>query len=443
VLTRNRAAAPLQAPTPRWTRLLEKRETGISEKTSAQLVFAAVLFNLVLCFVNTHIVRLSPLSVMATEAAILGAAFLLPFTRPGRHPGRLDALLLLFLASWLLLAILRQTVDPKLLRDVAIIPVFVLLGLSSRGEGLHRKIFWLHMVILFFAIWEAVDVPSFVRVFGIAEYFNQTRGSVSQDWWIDSGLYISAVRPEARFLFPDLPLHRLSSVFLEPVSLGNYVVIATIWLAGFWRHIPHRMRQIGVVGTLLLLVGSDSRMATVACALVLLAFLVRRWTPPAAPVLVAPVVIAAMFLAAAGLGLQSGVDTFGGRIAHAVETFRSFTLANYAGLSLDKLREAEDAGFAYIIMAQSLPIALLLWTGMFLRRLRTVEGRFIHLAIAIYVALNLTVSWSIFTVKTAAILWLLLGRSIRDDREAEEEFSPRPDPVPAGRVAGQRLRSST
>jgi putative polymerase len=345
---------------------------------------------------------------------------------------------------------MRQAIDPKLLRDVAIIPIFVLLGLYSRGEALHRRIFWLHMIIAFFALWEAIDVPSFVRVFGIADYFSQTRGSASEEWWVDSGLYLSAVRPESRFLFPDLPLHRLSSVFLEPVSLGNYVVIATIWLAGFWDRIPRRMRVVGLVVTLFLLVGSDSRMATMACAMILLALLFKRWLPPMGPVLVAPAVIAAMFLAAAAFNLQSGVDDFGGRIAHAVETFRAFSLANYAGLSLDKLKASEDAGFAYLLMAQSLPIAMILWATLFVRRLRTVQGRFIHFAIAIYVALNLTVSWAIFTVKTAALLWFLLGRSIRDDRGADQESegvrTPPPDLQRTAfnrRSAGQRLSSST
>jgi putative polymerase len=191
-------------------------------------------------------------------------------------------------------------------------------------------------------------------------------------------------------------------------------------------------------------------MATMACAMILLALLLKRWIPPIAPVLVAPAVIAAMFLAAAAFNLQSGIDDFGGRIAHAVETFRAFTLANYAGLSLDKLKAAEDAGFAYLFMAQSLPVAMILWATLFVRRLRTVQGRFIHLAIAIYVALNLTVSWSIFTVKTAAILWFLLGRSIRDDRMADEGSKEGGSPSPTvqrpsfvQRSAGQRLSNLT
>ncbi|GAA4029016.1 polysaccharide biosynthesis protein GumE [Sphingomonas rosea] len=404
-----------------------------------QILWAAALFNLLLCFVDTNALRLSPLPVMAAEAAILAAAFFLPFTRPGRAPGRFDALLLLMVISWLFFAILRQQIDPKYLRDVAIMPIFVLLGLHSRTEGFHPRLFWLHMVIVAFALWEALDVQGFVRVFSIADYFAHTRGSDSQDWWVDSGLYLSAVRPEARFLFPDLALHRLSSVFLEPVSLGNYVVIATIWLAGWWRQIPRTMAWVAVAGTLFLLVGSDSRMATVACLAILAALPVKRFIPRLAPVFVAPVVIAAMVLAVVLLGLETGLDTFGGRIAHAVELFHDFTLANWAGLALDKLKAAEDAGFGYLIMVHSLPVAATIWILLFRRELRTVEGRYMHLAIAIYVALNLTVSWSIFSIKTAALLWFMLGRSIREDEEAPEAIAAN------GASVAQRspLRSAT
>ncbi|WP_300972957.1 hypothetical protein [Sphingomonas sp. LHG3406-1] len=417
-------AAPMTPPAAAPVLKGKAVEGGVSAAASAQVLWAAILFNLALCFVDTNVARMSALPVMVTEGAILAAAFFLPLARANRTPGRFDALLLLLLGSWLLLSMLRQSVDPKLFRDVAIIPIFVLLGMSTRGEGLHNRIFWLHLVIVAVAIWEAVSVTSFVLVFDIAEFFASTRGMANEDWWVENGLYLSAVRPESRFLFPDLPLHRLSSVFLEPVSLGNYVVIATIWLAGFWRHIPARMRMVAVATTLFLLVGSDSRMATVACAAILLARLGMRWIPNIAAVLVAPIVIAAMFLAVELLGLRSGLDTFGGRIAHAAETFRSFSLANYAGLSLDKIKATEDAGFGYIVMAHSLVVAAILWMTLFLRELKTAESRFLHLAIALYVALNLTVSWSIFTIKTAGLLWFLLGRSIREDGEEAAGSEP-------------------
>jgi putative polymerase len=391
------------------------------------VVMASVLFNLLLCFVDTNALRVNALHVILTEAAILAAAFFLPFARNQRSPGRMDVLLILLFATWLLLSILRQDVDPKFFRDVAIIPLFVLLGLAaSRGAGLHRRLFWLHMIVLAFAIWEAVSVTSFVRVFAVAEYFENTRGLNVMDWSVDQGLFLSAVRPEQRFLFPDLPVHRLSSVFLEPVSLGNYVVISTIWLAGFWKQIPSRMRLPAVLATVLLLIGSDSRMATVTCTIILLVLPFRRLIFNLAPLLTAPLVILAMCLVVWSLGLQPGTDNFEGRIAHAVSVFGTFKLEDYAGMSLTHIRAAEDAGYAYLVMTQSLLVAAILWTIVFFRKLVTADSRYVHLAIAIYVSLNLTVSWSLFSIKTAAIVWVLLGRSIRDDQEAARLAEPTP-----------------
>ncbi len=379
------------------------------------MLWATVLFNLVLCFIDTNIVVLDQQAVVASEGAILAAILLLPFAVPGRRVGRFDVLLLLLLANWLLLSIVRQQADPKMFRDVAIIPLFVVAGLASRGVGFHKSLFWLHMTILVFAIWEAISVPSFVSVFSIGDYFAHTRGRASEDWWVDTGLYISAIRPEARFLFSSLPLHRLSSVFLEPVSLGNYVILATIWLIGFWRQIPRRLAVIAAVVNVLLLIGCDSRMATVTCLVLLLVAPMKRWIPSFAPILAAPVAILAMFAAVSTFGLVAGNDDFPGRIAHSVEVFRSFKFEDFAGFSLSQVESTQDSGFAYLINTQSLLVALLIWVLLFSRRLASPESRYVHLAIAIYLALNLTVSWSLFSIKTAGLLWFLLGRALADE----------------------------
>ena len=392
-----------------------------SEKRLDSLLWASVLFNLALCFVDTNFATLGPLPVMGVEALILGAALLVPLARGGRIPGRMDFLLLLLFANFLLLSILRQSIDPKLFRDVAIIPIFVLLGMASTGAAFHRRFFWLLIVILAFAIWEAISVESFVSVFSVSDYFAHTRGTLTQDWTVESGLYLSSVRPETRFLFANLPIHRLSSVFLEPVSLGNYVIIATIWLAGFWREISRPMKVAATFAILLLLIGSDSRMASLTCVAILIAAVARKWLPSVAPVLMAPIAIAAMFLTVHIFGLRAGNDDFPGRIAYAVEVFRDFGLDDLAGISLDQMATVQDAGFAYIIISQSLIVALIIWGSLFLKPMATPKSRFIHLAVALYLALNLTVSWSLFSIKTAALLWFLLGRAIRDDQDERRD----------------------
>ena len=243
-------------------------------------------------------------------------------------------------------------------------------------------------------------------------------------------------------MFANLPLHRLSSVFLEPVSMGNYVIIAVLWLVGFWRQIPRRMAIVAAVVTALLLVGSDSRMATISCAVLLLAAPVKRWIPSFAPILAAPIVIAAMFVAVPLFGLSSGTDDFPGRIAYSVDVFRSFRLEDFAGMSLSRIGTTEDAGFAYLINAQSLIVAMAIWATLFVRRFTTPESRYVHFAVAVYLALNLTVSWSLFSIKTAAMLWFLLGRVVADQKLAAEADSERPAAAGGGFPPGIRGRNA-
>jgi putative polymerase len=391
------------------------------------LLWASVLFNLLLCFIDTNIVRLGQQEVILGEALILATAVGLPFLSPARRPGRWDVLFAFLLVNWLVLSIIRGTADPKLFRDVAIIPIFIIVGMTCRNSRLHVSIFRLHLVILFFAVWEAIAPTGFVSVFSVGQYFAHTRGQSVDDWWVNNGLYISSIRPEARFLFSNLPLHRLSSVFLEPVSLGNYVVVATVWLIGFWRHMPRWMVIVAAIANILLLIGCDSRLATIACVILLIAAPFKKRLPAVVPLVMAPATIAATFIAVALLNLHAGNDDFPGRVAYSVETLRKFTLDDLGGISLSHMAATQDAGFAYLINSQSLVVAILIWAILFAKPAKTLESRYVHFGMALYLSLNLIVSWSLFSIKTAALLWFLLGQTIAADEVATSRDAALPD----------------
>jgi len=407
----------LMKPSPRQASLEPRAAARGRDSVPDLIVFACILFNFALCFVDTNIVALGPVHVMAAEAAILGFAFFTPFIFGTRQIERMDYLLFALLINWVFLSIFRQTLNPKLFRDVAIMPIFIMLGQASRGVTFHKRMYALHVTILLFALWEAVSLSTFVSFFSVADFFAHTRGLQNDDWWINNGLFISSVRPESRFLFPSLPVHRLSSVFLEPVSLGNYVIIATIWLAASWREMPNWIRWSAILINTLLLVGSDSRMATMTCLVILVAACFRRRIPRYAAVPIAPVVVALMFGSVAILGLEKGQDDFGGRLAYSVQVFQDFGVEDYFGVSLAKMKAVEDAGFAYLVISQSIVIVVVLWAAIFVKGLSTPNARFVYFAVATYLALNLTVSWALFSIKTAALLWFLLGRANREDAD--------------------------
>lgn len=52
------------------------------------LLWASVLFNLLLCFVDSHVARLGAGQVILSEVLILAAAVALPFQQPDRSPCR-------------------------------------------------------------------------------------------------------------------------------------------------------------------------------------------------------------------------------------------------------------------------------------------------------------------------------------------------------------------
>ena len=107
------------------------------------------------------------------------------------------------------------------------------------------------------------SLASFLKVFGVAEYY-VARGTLEvSDWALDvsQGLMVSGFRPgdEGRSLLPFLGDHRVSSLFLEPSSLGNFGALVTLWAVVRSRMEGRLFLWCGLGGLTLLTVLSDTR----------------------------------------------------------------------------------------------------------------------------------------------------------------------------------------
>src|SRR5262249_34533608 len=73
-------------------------------------------------------------------------------------------------------------------------------------------------------------LETYLHYFNIISYYI-SRGSVNSDEieWLSTTLFVSGIRPEGRSLLPFLGDHRVSSIFLEPVSPGNFAVTLFFW----------------------------------------------------------------------------------------------------------------------------------------------------------------------------------------------------------------------
>ena len=192
------------------------------------VLYGALTFNAALCFVNTVAARVSDAAVMGCEALLIATALGLAL----RRDAGVYVVLAVFLSYAALLMAMRPLLDPKAVRDFLIPVAFYALGRRWSDPRLaDRAALVSGLVVLVFGLFEAIALDTYVHYFNIAKYY-VARGSVvpvdaaQKEFGTQaSALFESGTRPDARTILPFLGPHRTSSVFLEPVSMGNFGAI--------------------------------------------------------------------------------------------------------------------------------------------------------------------------------------------------------------------------
>ncbi len=374
------------------------------------LVVLAVVFNAGLAIVNAHVMRLSSASVIATELLIVAAAYLtiVRHFRPQMLPW------FAMIAVTVLFAIIRGSIvgqfEPKFMRDVLLIPTFLLLGLTMSRERLPALLVVLHVFVIGGVLLEALYTQGYSSLFEVRAYYIATRAFDDTAFWnTSSDLFVSATRPGERF-FSFVDWHRMSSIFLEPVSLGNYVVIVTAYLCAEFRHISRKVFVFLVAGNLLALVACDGRHAAVCSMLLILVSVVAPKLPRVTALGYLPASVLAAVVLAGATNANAFDDNFMGRLAWCVKVLGKYDVADWLGMSNTWLVEAYDSGIAYMIATQSFISVILFWglVVMGARTGRPEQSRYLH-ALCLYIVLTMLVSYSLFSIKTAALLWVVHG----------------------------------
>ena len=212
------------------------------------VVLGAILFNFALCFVNTNLFRTGAAIVIGCEMALIGVTLALIAGRTFD----LFVILGVYVAYTLFLAALQGSFDPKPARDLMIPVIFYFAAreLGSREDG-DRLVWAAVWIVLVVGLFEYGFLKQFVRLFDILGYY-VSRGTVQAAAAEMSGdrLFASGMRYEGRTLLPMLGEHRVSSVFLEPVSVGNFGAICFSWivLRDWGRPLRMMLRLLPVVG---------------------------------------------------------------------------------------------------------------------------------------------------------------------------------------------------
>lgn len=377
------------------------------------ILIAAVFFNAALAIVNGHVTSLSALHVSLFEAAISGLAIAVISLnlRVSMLPWAI--LFALTLLLHVALGLANQAFNPKFIRDAIEIPIFVALGMVYARGNIVRLFLFIQCVVFIVLIFELLFAGAYSWTFDIISYYVNTRGFTYQDFWDQSStLFVSASRPDERFLLSFLNIHRASSIFLEPVSLGNYSIVATVFTLTFWREMSRWMKIFFVTTTLIILVGSDGRLAAVTCMVLVLGCFIFPLLPRYSNVLYLPAILLLSGIIVAWFGFQNSGDDFSGRLAGSIYFLTDYMdIPTLLGLHPEKARlGAADSGISNFIMTQS--VFGLAATWLFVCLVPRYHDRrstiFVH-SICIYIAFNLLISYSLVSIKTAALMWFMYG----------------------------------
>jgi putative polymerase len=262
-------------------------------------------------------------------------------------------------------------------------------------------------------ILEAVRPDAYAELFRVLDYYVHTRDfSGDQFWNADSTLFISATRPGDRF-FGFVEFHRLSSIFLEPVSLGNYCVVIAIAVIAFWKELTAFARVYLIASTLCLLIGCDGRLAAASILIIVILVPVLNQFPGRWSVIYLPLVLIASVAYVWAFNEDATADTFGGRLAGSLLLLSEMDLAGLFGLDAISSYVAADSGIAYFLLTQSVIGVAVIWLCISLVPAgQDYRSRMYVHAICVFIPLNLMVSYSFFSIKVSALMWFCYGHIV-------------------------------
>jgi putative polymerase len=226
-----------------------------------------------------------------------------------------------------------------------------------------------------------------------------------------AGLYINGTRFGERNLLSFLGEHRVSGIFLEPVSAGNFGAIAFSWVLLRGRsRIWLLLAQILAIATILML--ADARFGFYLCFLTVLVYVSAPLVRPSM-LFLAPALISVALLTYAGLsGEEPWDNTLLGRFLFTGHSLATLKPLQVLGLQLSDVFTSGysgDSGYGYVLAKVGLLGVAAVWAlFVYAPEFDTNAWRF-KIFIACYSAFLLIVSTSFFSIKTAALLWFLYG----------------------------------
>lgn len=383
------------------------------------LVVFGLFFNAMLAFVNAHGIGINTMIVMAMEGLTLAgiAAAVAPVYRREMRPWLVFSYLYMIIFLWLLMFnwFLGQDISPKPLRDILLISAFGMLGMAyaDKGGNIFRLVCGISIAVVVVMLVENYWTDLYSSMLNIAQYYINTRGYEERNiaGMDDFNLFYNTALIEGRFTLGFLTTHRLSSLFLEQTSLGNFSIMLSMFCGVFWDKMSVRQRVILVGSVILTLMGTDSRLALGFALIVLFSNAYIHRLPPRLNLLVMPILLFVSYLLFYDPTIRTiPGDDLRGRFSWSLAQLSWVDVQGFFGGKPWLIGESMDAGYCYMIYSQTFfgLVGLWLFSSLILPP-TTVEARRMRYYLSLFMALNLMVGSTLFSIKCAALLWFMVG----------------------------------
>jgi putative polymerase len=391
---------------------------AIGRTVAPLVVFGAVLLNFVLCFIDTNVFRVSSGVVISGEIMLIAMAFSLIWYRT-------TVLYLFFLlvlsVYFFSVMLVRSDFDPKIIRDFLIPFVFFFLGYYLGSvRSCDRLVTVLILLTLGSALVEWLALDTYLHYFDVIRYYvaRGTESHLAADSTMvirgadtSAGLYINGNRFEERTLLPFLGSHRVSGIFLEPVSVGNFGAIAFAWvlLRDRGRIWPLVAKSLAIATILVL---ADARFGFYFCIFTLILYLAAPIIRPTMLFLAPFLLMIGLVAYAAGHWQEAPSNELTGRLVFAANSLVELDPLQVLGLRASDVfigGYAGDSGYGYMLAKVGLVGLTAIWALFVYAPVFDRDAWQFKIFVAFYIVFLLCISASLFTIKTAALLWFLCG----------------------------------
>ncbi len=367
------------------------------------IIIGTLTFNLALAFANTNVFRISESHVMLAEMALLGAALLLALSR-----GATFYVILVFFAAYMTVVLaLRPELDLKAIRDILIPIVFYFIGRQFRQiEEADRLVWFAAILVIGIGLFEFFLLDTYARFVDIFQYY-VARGTLGADdnFVEGSNLFISSTRIGGRYFFGFLNNIRASSVFLEPVTMGNFGAFLCLW-ALFRSDMTSRMMLFGAAFVVIIL--ADARFGLFVCLAFFPVALVYKIVPRLVWLALPFIFLAALAMYGGWTNEVEWEDNLPGRVLHSAQITQKLTLESFFGIARE-LPFVDDNGFAYTLSQIGMIGAVAFWALFIYAKVESGRAVLFKALATTFICLMMTVSNSFYSIKLAALFWVVAG----------------------------------